>query len=85
MALETSDIIPVQKDAGGVGSVRKATIGALLTLAQTTSSFWQRTSTTLSPVNVGDDLSGIGDFSAETGTFSGALEADSIDGGEYAT
>ena len=96
MALETSDIFPVQKTAGGPGSVRQATIGALLSLASSTSSFWQRAATTLSPVNDGDDLDGIGDVSAVSGTFSGdisgdnavftgTLEASSIDGGEYAT
>lgn len=85
MALETTDIIPVQKPAGGTGSVRKATIGALLNLAQTTASFWQRSGTDLSPVSDGDNLTGIGDISAATATFTGAIEADSIDGGEYAT
>jgi len=85
MALDTTDIIPVQKTAGGPGSVRKATVGALLALAQTTASFWQRTDNTLSPVNAGDDLVGIGDISAATATFTGAIEAESIDGGEYAT
>ena len=95
MALETSDIFPVQKTAGGNGSVRKATVGALLALAQTTSSFWQRTDDTLSPVNSGDDLEGIneikaveielsGDIQAVNASFSGTLSAD-IDGGEYAT
>ena len=83
MALDTNDIFPVQKAGGGAGSVRQATIGALLNLATTTSSFWQRTSTTLSPLNAGDSLSGIGDISADTATFTGALEADSIDGGTY--
>ena len=96
MALETSDIFPVQKTAGGPGSVRQATIGALLSLATQTASFWQRIDDTLKPVNPGDDLESIGEISAEeislTGdiqatnaTFTGTLEADSIDGGEYAT
>jgi len=81
MALETNDIFPVQKAGGGSGSVRQATIGALLNLATSTASFWSRTSTTLSPVNAGDDLSDIGDIQAATATFTGAIEADSIDGG----
>ena len=84
MALETSDVFPVQKTAGGAGSVRKATIGALLSLAQTTAGYWQRTGSSLSPVTTGDDLSDIGDISAVNGTFTGNLEADNIDGGEYA-
>ena len=84
MALETSDVFPVQKTDGGTGSVRKATIGALLSLAQTTAGYWQRTGSILSPVNTDDDLSGIGNLSAINGTFTGTLEADSIDGGEYA-
>ena len=95
MALETSDIFPVQKTGGGPGSVRQATIGALLSLASSASGFWERSSTTLSPVNSGDDLDDIGDISAVSATFSGdvsgdnavftgTLEADSIDGGEYA-
>ena len=92
MALDTNDIFPVQKAGGGAGSVRQATIGALLNLATTTAGYWERSGTELSPVNDGDDLTGIGDISAgaatfsdalegTTGTFSGALEAESIDGG----
>ena len=56
MALETTDIFPIQKTGGGTGSVRKATIGALLNLAQTTASFWQRAANTIQPVESGDDL-----------------------------
>lgn len=96
MALETTDIFPVQKAGGGSGSVRKATVSALLSLAQTTAGYWQRIDQTLKPVNDRDDLEGIGEISAEeislTGdieavnaTFTGTLSADAIDGGEYAT
>lgn len=65
MALETTDIIPVQKNTGGVGSVRKATIGALLALAQTTSSFWKRDGGTLSPVTDGDNIETDGSVSGD--------------------
>ena len=96
MALETTDIFPVQKTGGGTGSVRKATIGALLSLAQTTAGYWQRVGSTLNPVNDGDDIEGIGDISAENISLTGTIEADNItitgtlsggtiDGGEYAT
>ena len=56
MALETSDIFPVQKTGGGTGSVRKATVGALLALAQTTSSFWQKAAGIIQPVEDDDNL-----------------------------
>ncbi len=90
MALEVTDVIAVQKTAGGTGSVRKATVQALVNLAATTFSLWSRTSTDLSPVNAGDNLTDIGDITATgdisgaAATFSGHLEAASIDGGEYA-
>ena len=96
MSLETTDIFPVQKAGGGAGSVRKATISALLTLAQTTAGFWKRSGTELSPLNSGDDLADLGDIGADNlnltadisavnASFSGTLDADSVDGGEYAT
>ena len=96
MALETTDIFPVQKAGGGSGSVRKATVSALLALAQTTASFWQRSGSELSPITSGDDLADIGDIGADNLTltadisavnasFTGTLDAASIDGGEYAT
>ena len=85
MALEPSDVIAVQKTAGGPGSVRKSTVEALVNLASQAAGFWTRSGTELSPATDGDDLTGIGDISAATATFTGALEAESIDGGEYAT
>ena len=90
MALDLTDVIAVQKTAGGPGSVRKSTIQALLNLATSVSSYWSRSGTDLSPANVGDSLTDIGDItatgdiSADNATFTGTLEADSIDGGEYA-
>ena len=90
MALEVTDVIAVQKTAGGTGSVRKATVQALLNLAASASSLWSRTGTDLSPATVGDNLTDIGDITATgdisgaAATFSGHLEAASIDGGEYA-
>ena len=96
MALDLTDVIAVQKTAGGPGSVRKSTVQALINLASSAAGFWQRSDDTLRPANPGDDLESIGEISAQhialTGdiqaanaTFSGTLEADSIDGGEYAT
>ena len=97
MALETTDVFPVQKTDGGSGSVRKATIGALLNMAtDAVVSFWERNGTVLSPATDGDSIEGIsnitlsgditagGDIQAVNATFSGTLEADNIDGGEYA-
>ena len=85
MALEVTDVIAVQKTAGGPGSVRKSTVEALINLATAASGFWSRSGTDLSPVTAGDNLTDIGDISAATATFTGAIEAESIDGGEYAT
>ena len=90
MALEVTDVIAVQKTAGGTGSVRKSTVQALINLATAASGFWSRSGTDLSPATAGDNLTDIGDItatgdlSAAAGTFTGALEAASIDGGEYA-
>ena len=84
MALEVTDVIAVQKTAGGTGSVRKSTVQALLNLATAASSLWSRSGDDLSPVNAGDNLTDIGDISAATATFTGPIEAESIDGGEYA-
>ena len=90
MALEVTDVIAVQKTAGGPGSVRKSTVQALLNLATSVSSLWSLTGADLSPVNAGDNLTNIGDITATgdisgaAATFSGHLEAASIDGGEYA-
>ena len=84
MALDLTDVIAVQKTAGGPGSVRKSTVQALVNLASSVSGFWVRNGTDLSPVTDGDNLTGVGDISAATATFTGAIEAESIDGGEYA-
>ena len=84
MALDPTDVIAVQKVAGGTGSLRKSTVQALLNLVPSGVAFWERSGTELSPANSGDDLTDIGNISAATGTFTGALEAESIDGGEYA-
>ena len=85
MALDPTDVIAVQKTAGGPGSVRKSTVQALLNLVPSGVAFWERSGTELSPANSGDDLTDIGDISAATATFTGPIEAESIDGGEYAT
>ena len=96
MALESTDVFPVQKTSGGTGSVRKATIGALLNLATEAVSLWKRDGSVLSPTNDGDSIDGIatltttgdieagGDIEAVNATFSGTLDAGAIDGGEYA-
>lgn len=93
MALETTDILAVQKPAAGPGSVRKALVSDFLDLVSVSiSTIWKRDSTDISPSNDGDNLIGIGDLqattatfagalAADTGTFTGALEAASIDGG----
>ena len=81
MALDLTDVIAVQKTAGGPGSVRKSTVQALVNLASSAAGFWQRSSPDLSPITSGDNLTDIGDISAATATFTGALEAERIDGG----
>ena len=85
MALDLQDVIAVQKAAGGTNSLRKATLETLVNFTSGIASFWVRSGTDLSPATDGDNLTGIGDISAATATFTGAIEAESIDGGEYAT
>ena len=85
MALDLQDVIAVQKAAGGTNSLRKATLEALVNFTSAAAGFWVRNGTDLSPATDGDNLTGVGDISAATATFTGAIEAESIDGGEYAT
>lgn len=92
MALDTTDILAVQKAAAGPGSVRKALVSDFLDLVSVSiSSFWTRSGTELSPVNAGDDLTGVGNIEASSAAFTGEitagdatfdhLEATDIDGG----
>jgi len=82
MALETTDILAVQKPAAGPGSVRRAFVSDFIDLVSVSvSTIWSRTGSDISPTNDGDNLTGVGDIQAATATFTGAIEADSIDGG----
>lgn len=84
MALETNDILPVQKAGGGTGSVRRALVSDFIDLVSVSvSTIWSRAGSDISPTNDGDNLTGVGDIQAATATFTGAIEADSIDGGTY--
>ena len=82
MALDNNDLLAVQKASGGTNSVRRALVKDLVDFVATSvSTIWKRDGTNISPTVDGDNLIGVGDIQAATATFTGALEADSIDGG----